>query len=80
MINNNLHMLMMKSVVGVYALGYTLNSIYYWLKLFHKNYGNIYMMYHEAMENLFKQIPTMKSKPLSYDKTHQKILTGIGGH
>ena len=27
----------------------------------------------------FKQIPTMKSKPLSHDKKHQLILTYIGG-
>ena len=25
-------------------------------------------MAHEAMQNLFKQIPTMKPKPLSHDK------------
>ena len=36
-------------------------------------------MYHEDMIDLFKQIPTMKSKPLSQDKNHQLILTYIGG-
>ena len=36
-------------------------------------------MYHEDMIYLFKQMPTMKSKPLSQDKNHQLILTDIGG-
>ena len=34
-------------------------------------------MYHEAMTCFFKQIPTMKSKPLSQDKEHL-IFTDIG--
>ena len=33
---------------------------------------------HEAMKLLFKQIPTMKSKPLSHDKKYQLFLTYIG--
>ena len=36
-------------------------------------------MYHESMIELFKQIPTMKSKPLSQDQNHQLLLTNIGG-
>ena len=28
---------------------------------------------------MFKQIPTIKSKPLSQDKKHQKLLTKIDG-
>ena len=36
-------------------------------------------MYHEAMVDLFKQIPTMISKPLTKDKKIQLILTDIGG-
>ena len=35
-------------------------------------------MAHEATKNLFKQIPTMKSKPLSHDKKYQFQLTDIG--
>ena len=31
------------------------------------------------MKNWFKQIPTMKSKPLSQDKKYQKLLTEICG-
>ena len=36
-------------------------------------------MYHDAMIELFKQITTMKFKPLSQDKNHQFLLTDIGG-
>ena len=36
-------------------------------------------MDHEAMKKLFKQIPTMKSKPISHDKKDQLLLTDIGG-
>ena len=35
-------------------------------------------MAHEAMKKLLKQIPTMKSKPLSPDKKNQLLLTDIG--
>ena len=34
-------------------------------------------MDHEAIKNLLKQIPTMKSKPLSHDKI-PVLLTDIG--
>ena len=50
------------------SLGATLNCIYFWLKLFHRSYGFGCKMYNEAMKKLFKQIPTMKSKPLSHNK------------
>ena len=36
-------------------------------------------MDHEAMEKLFKKIPNMKSKPLSYDKKYHLLLTDISG-
>ena len=49
-------------------LGATLNFIDCWLKHFRHNYQVILIMYHEIMINLFKQIPTMKSKQLSQDK------------
>ena len=35
-------------------------------------------MAHEAMKNMFKQIPTMKSKPLSHNKKDKFPLTDIG--
>ena len=31
-----------------------------------------------AEDDMFKKIPTMKSKPLSHDKKYQLILTYIG--
>ena len=34
-------------------------------------------MAHEAMKKLFKQIPTMKSKPSSHNKKYQLLLTDI---
>ena len=42
------------------AMCSALNYIYFWLKLFHRNYEERYIMYHEAMKHLFKQIPKMK--------------------
>ena len=36
-------------------------------------------MYHEAMIELFKQIPTTKSKLLSQYTKHKLLLTEIGG-
>ena len=36
-------------------------------------------MYYEAKQFSFKQIPTVKSKPLSHDKKHLLLLTYIGG-
>ena len=50
------------------ALGDTLNFIDCWLKLFHHDYEVRWKVYNEAMKHLFKQNPTMKSKPLSHDK------------
>ena len=61
------------------SLGATLNFIDFWLKYFQHNYQEILEMYHDAMIELFKHIPTMKSKPLSQDKMHQFLLKYIGG-
>ena len=47
--------------------------------MFHHNYEVRWKMYNKAMENLFKKIPTMRSKPLSHNKKHKKLLTYIGG-
>ena len=60
------------------SLGATLNFIGCWLKHFQHNYQVILIMYHEAIIKLFKQIPTIKSKPLS-QKKNQLILADIGG-
>ena len=35
-------------------------------------------MAHEAMKNLLRQIPTMKSKPLSHNKKDELLLLDIG--
>ena len=55
------------------SLGETLNFIDCWLKQFQHNYQERLEIYHEAMIDLFKQIPTMKSKPLSQDKNQVDI-------
>ena len=49
---------------GLKSLGVTLNFIDFWLKLFHNNYEVRSKIYHEFMKNLFKQIPTKKTKTL----------------
>ena len=49
------------------SLGATLNFIYFWIKHFQHDYQKGFIMYHESMIELFKQIPTIKSKPLSQD-------------
>ena len=71
-INNNTTTKALKS------LGETLNFIDFWLKHFKHNYQERLIIYHDAMVEFFKQIPTMKSKPLSQDKNHQFLLTYIG--
>ena len=67
------------TIESLEALGDTLNFIDFWLKMFHHNYEVRWKMYKKDMKKLFKQIPTMKSKQLSQNKKHQKILTEIGG-
>ena len=56
----------------------TLNFIDCWLKRFQHKYQETLEIYHNAVIELFKQIPTKKSKPLSQDKKHQFLLTNIG--
>ena len=51
-------------------LGATLHFIYFWLRHFQHNYQEMLEIYHEYMIELFKQITTMKSKPLSQDRNH----------
>ena len=61
------------------AQGPTLNFIDCWLKYFQKNYQEILRMYHDAMIELFKQIPSIKSRAHSQDKKHQLLIIYIGG-
>ena len=53
--------------VALKPLGETLNFINCWLIHFNHNYQEILIMYHDAMIELFKKIPTMKSRPISQD-------------
>ena len=57
----------------------TLNFIDCWLKTIQRNYQGILILYHDAMIDLFKQIPTMKLKLLLQYKYHQFLLTYISG-
>ena len=50
------------------SLGTTFNFIDCWIKHFHHNYQVIWKIYNEAIKDMFKHIPTKKSKPLSQDK------------
>ena len=59
-----------ETTAALKPLGETLNFIDCWIKHFQQNYQEIFEMCHEAMIELFKQIPTMKSKPLSQYKKH----------
>ena len=66
-----------KTTEELEELGDTLIVFNCWFKLFHHNYEVRCGMYNKSMKKLLKQIPTMKSKPLSQYKKHQKILTEI---
>ena len=59
------------------SLGATFNFIDSWLKHYQHNYQEILEMHHESIIELFKQITTMKPKPLSQDKKLQLLLTDI---
>ena len=53
------------TTIALNSLGAIINFIDYWIKHFQHNYQEILMMYHKYMIELFKQTPTLKSKPLS---------------
>ena len=57
------------TTTGLQSLRETLNFIDCWLKHFQHNYQVGLILYHEAMIKLFKEIPTIKSKPLRQDKS-----------
>ena len=57
----------------------TFNFIGIWLKLLEDNYDAIRVACSTAMTDMFKQIPTTMTKPLSKRKKVQKIMTEICG-
>ena len=61
------------------ALGANLNFIEIFIKLLDHNYGVRYEMYNKGMKDMFIQIPTKMTKPLSPKQKVQKIMTEIGG-
>ena len=63
---------------AIKSLGATIKFIYFWLKHFQKNHQTLFEMYHEVTIELFKQVPTMKYKPLSQDKNNQFLFIDIG--
>ena len=60
-------------------LGETLNFNDCWLKQYQQKYQEILIIYHDAIIELFKQVSTMKYKPISQDKNHQLVLSDIDG-
>ena len=56
-----------ETTASLQALVVTLNFIDCWIKHFHHIYEVRSEMYNKAMKNLYKQIPSIKSKPLSQD-------------
>ena len=57
------------------ALVATLNFIGIWLKLLDWNYDYIHVAYITAMNEMFKQISTTMTKPLSTRQKVQKLMT-----
>ena len=60
-------------------MGIALNFIDIWIKLLDKNYDVRRKSYNTSMKEMFKQIPTMITKPLSQQKKVQKLMIEIGG-
>ena len=60
-------------------MGATSNFIDIWLKLLEDNYEIRSGMYNKATKDMFKQIPTIMSKPLSPKQKVQKLMTEVGG-
>ena len=61
------------------ALGATFNFIVIWLKMFDENYNARRVAYSTDMKEMFKQIHTTMTKPLSPRQKFQKLMTEIGG-
>ena len=60
-------------------MGATLNFIDVWIKLSEENYEARSVIYNKAMKDMFKQIHTKMSKPLSPKQKVQKLMTEICG-
>ena len=60
-------------------MGATLNFIEIWIKLLENNYDARLVAYSPDMKDMFKQIPTTISKPLSPRQKLQIIMTEMGG-
>ena len=56
-----------------------INFIDIWLKLLEENYEIRSGMYNKYTKEMFKQITTTMSKPLSPESKVQKLMTEIGG-
>ena len=61
------------------ALGDTLSFTEICLELLDNNYDSRQVAYITATKDMFKQILTMMTKPLSPRKKVQKLMTEIGG-
>ena len=61
------------------ALVATFNFIDIWLKLLDYNYDARHVEYITDMKEMFKQIPTIMTKPLIQRQKVQKLMTEIGG-
>ena len=67
------------TIEALEALGATLNFIEIWIKLLEDNYDARRIAYINSMKEMFKQIPTTMTKPLSQRQKFQKLMTEIGG-
>ena len=65
--------------VALEALVDTLSFIEIWLKLLDNNCDARQVAYSTDMKDMFKQIPTMMTKPLIPRQKVQKLMTEIGG-
>ena len=57
----------------------TFNFIDIWIKMLDKNYNSRRVAYITAMKEMFKQIPTMMTKPISQRQKVHKLMIDIGG-
>ena len=60
-------------------MGATFNFLKIWVKLLELNYDARRVAYSTSMKDIFKQIPTTMTKPLSPRQKFQKLMTKIGG-
>ena len=60
-------------------MGATFNFTDIWLKLMEDNYDARRVAYSTDLKEMFKQILTTMTKPLSPEQKVQKLITEIGG-